>query len=106
MSNSEHFHSNIDSREYRINYSFNCDSSNVVYLLECTVCGVQYVGSTCTPFRLGFNNYKACSRKFNRPFHGKKSMLGKWGRFGDFDTTQLRISPGFAIPTFETNLSP
>ena len=65
MSNSEHFHSNIDSREYRINYSFNCDSSNVVYLLECTFCGVQYVGSTCTPFRLRFNNYKACSRKFN-----------------------------------------
>ena len=65
MSNSEHFHSNIDSREYRINYSFNCDSSNVVYLLECTVCTVQYVGSTCTPFRLRFNNYKACSRKFN-----------------------------------------
>ena len=65
MSNSEHFHSNIDSREYRINYSFNCDSSNVVYLLECTVCGVQNIGSTCTPFRLRFNNYKACSRKFN-----------------------------------------
>ena len=56
---------NLDSREYRINYSFNCDSSNVVYLLECTVCGVQYVGSTCTPFRLRFNNYEACSRKFN-----------------------------------------
>ena len=68
-SNSEHFHSNIDSREYRINYSFNCDSSGVVYLLEsplkCTVCGVQHVGSTCTPFRLRFNNYKACIRKFN-----------------------------------------
>ena len=53
MSNSEHFHSNIESREYRINYSFNCDSSNVVYLLECTVCGVQYVGSTYTPLGLG-----------------------------------------------------
>ena len=65
MNNSEHFHSNIDSREYRINYSFNCDSSNVVYLLECTICGVQYVGSTCTPFRLRFNKYKACSRKLN-----------------------------------------
>ena len=23
------------------------------------------VGSTCTPFRLRFNNYKACSCKFN-----------------------------------------
>ena len=48
MSNREHFHSNADSREYRINYSFNCDSSDVAHLLECTVCGVQYVGSTCT----------------------------------------------------------
>ena len=26
---------------------------------------LPYVGSTCTPFRLRFNNYKACSRKFN-----------------------------------------
>ena len=65
MSYSEHFRSNVDSRECRINYSFNCDSSYVVYLLECTVCGLQYVGSTCTPFRLKFDNYKACSRNFN-----------------------------------------
>ena len=36
-----------------------------MYLLEGTVCGVQYIGSTCTPFRLRFENYKACSRKFN-----------------------------------------
>ena len=34
-------------------------------MLECTVYGVQYVGSTCTSFRLWFNNYKACSRTFN-----------------------------------------
>ena len=48
MRNSENFHSNVDSWEHWINYSFNFDSSNVVYSLECTVCGVQYVGSTCT----------------------------------------------------------
>ena len=47
------------------NYSFNCDSSTVAYLLECAVGGVQYVVSTCTPFRLRFNNYEVCSRKFN-----------------------------------------
>ena len=64
MSNNSYFHSNVTNREYRINYSFNCNSSNVVYLLECTVCGVQYVGSTNTPFRLRFNNYKSSSRKF------------------------------------------
>ena len=65
MNNSTNFHSNVTNKEYKINYSFNCDSSNVVYLLECCICGVQYVGSTRTPFRIRFNNYKACSRKFS-----------------------------------------
>ena len=36
MSNSEHFHSNIDSREYRINYSFKSDSSNIRFRLVST----------------------------------------------------------------------
>ena len=53
MSNSEHFHSNIDSWEYRINYSFNYDSSNVVYLLECTVCGVQMLVAPARLLGLG-----------------------------------------------------
>ena len=48
MSNSEHFHSNIDSREYRINYSFNCDSSNVVYF-------------TSAPNKESFSNFKSGS---------------------------------------------
>ena len=55
------FRSSTTGKEYKINYSFNCDLSNVVYLIECNVCGVQYVGSTCTHFRLRFNNYKACT---------------------------------------------
>ena len=65
MCNTNIFKSHVTNKEYSINFSFNCDSSNVVYLLECNVCGVQYVGSTCTPFRTRFNNYKACNRKFN-----------------------------------------
>ena len=40
-------------------------SSGVVYLLSCKVCGMQYVGSTFTPFRARFNNYKSCSRRFD-----------------------------------------
>ena len=69
MSNSEQFQSNIDSWEYRVHYSFNYDSLNVVHLLECTVCGVQYAGSTCTPFRLRFR-HRAGSRKYPRWNHG------------------------------------
>ena len=65
MNNSTDFHSNVTNKEYRINYSFNCDWSNVVYLLECCISGVQYVGGKPTPFRVWFSNYKACSRKFS-----------------------------------------
>ena len=64
MSESDSFYSHATSKEYKTNFSFNCDSSGVVYLFDCVVCGVQYVGSTNTPFRLRFNNYKACYRKF------------------------------------------
>ena len=64
MSDSDSFHSHVTKKEYKINFSFNCDSSNVVYLFDCVVCGFQYVGSTSPPFRLRFNNYKACYRRF------------------------------------------
>ena len=41
MSNCDRFKSKVTGKEYKVNYSFNCESSNVVYLLECNVCGVQ-----------------------------------------------------------------
>ena len=59
MSDSDSFHSHVTKKEYKIKFSPNCDSLNVVYLFDCVVCGFQYVGSTSTPFRFRFNNYKA-----------------------------------------------
>lgn len=38
---------------------FTCDTENVVYLLECSVCKLQYIGQTETAFRYRFNNHKA-----------------------------------------------
>ena len=64
MSDSDSLHSHVTKKDYKINFSFNCDSSNVVYLFDCVVCRFQYVSSTSTPFRLRFNNYKACYRRF------------------------------------------
>ena len=57
---SDSFHSHVTKKEYKINRPSDFDSSNVVYLFVSVVCGVQYVGSTSTPSRLRFNNYKAC----------------------------------------------
>ena len=59
------FRCNVSGREYDIHSDFNCDSSGVVYLLGCKVCGKQYVGSTFTSFRARFNTDKSSSRKFS-----------------------------------------
>ena len=53
-----------EGREYKIRAeNLNCDSKHVVYLVTCKTCGVQYVGSTCPPFRLRYNNYRSCHRR-------------------------------------------
>ena len=53
-------------RSYSINYQLDCNSNNFVYLIICKVCGLQYVGSTSTKFRLRFNNHKSRQRAHSR----------------------------------------
>ena len=53
------FQSNKTGKEFTINYNLNCNSKNVVYLITCKKCGIQYVGSTTTAFRTRFNNHKS-----------------------------------------------
>ena len=65
MSEGSSFRCNVSGREHDINSNFNWDSSGIVYLLGCKVCGKQYVGSTFTSFRARFKNYKSSSRKFS-----------------------------------------
>ena len=51
---------------YWINYSFDCDSIGVIYLLKCARCFKVYVGSTITTFRKMFNNHKSSLRKYGQ----------------------------------------
>ena len=60
------FTSHTTKRSYNINYQLDCNSNNVVYLITCKVCGLQYVGSTSTKFRLRFNNHKSRLRAHSR----------------------------------------
>ena len=53
------------SRQFEIRKGpLTCDSTNVVYLLQCRTCGIQYVGSSKPAFRMRVNNYKSHHRKF------------------------------------------
>ena len=38
-----------------------CNSKNVVYMVQCKTCLKQYVGSTCTKFRMRFHNINPAS---------------------------------------------
>ena len=47
------FHSNTTGKEYNIF----CKTPNVVYLLDCHVCGSQYVGESVQPFNKRMNGH-------------------------------------------------
>ena len=75
---SDSFHSQVTKKEYKINFSFNCDSLNVVYLFDCVVYGFQYVGSSSTPLGLRFNNNKACYRRFSSGFSAPQIDISRY----------------------------
>ena len=62
----DRFSSLTTGTSYTINRGLDCNSRNVVYLINCKVCGFQYVGSTTTKFRLRFNNHKSRLRAHSR----------------------------------------
>ena len=54
------------NNKYWINYSFDCDSEGVIYVLRCISCSKIYVGRTITSFRKRFNNHKSSMRKYEQ----------------------------------------
>ena len=66
---------NSDENRSFKNFSgrYNCNSENVVYLLQCEICSKKYVGSTKTKFRQRFNVYKSYFRSYARK-HSEGSL--------------------------------
>ena len=53
------FHSKTTGKEYKIFCNVNCKTPNVVYLLDCHVCGSQYVGESVQPFNKRMNGHRS-----------------------------------------------
>ena len=54
------FVSNVTKKSYNVvspNLSMDCTSDNVVYLITCKKCGIQYVGETSQKLRSRFSNH-------------------------------------------------
>jgi hypothetical protein len=58
------FSSTYTRRNYRITDRLNCKSQNIIYLITCTQCRLQYVGETARPLADRLANHKSTIRHF------------------------------------------
>lgn len=59
MSNTKTFKSNTTGKEYTIFGNLTCKTENTVYILECTVCPLQYVGESIQQFNKRMNGHRS-----------------------------------------------
>ena len=52
------FTSHQTQQTYKILHNTNCRSTNVIYLLQCQKCKIQYIGKTENPFNIRLNNHR------------------------------------------------
>ena len=57
--NSQTFFSAHTGKIYFVRQKLSCNSANVIYLVHCKKCNLQYVGSTTTEFKVRFRNHKS-----------------------------------------------
>ena len=60
------FKSNLTKKTFRFFYQVNCNSSFVIYLLECYICNIQYVDKSETPFNIWINNHRKDAKNPNQ----------------------------------------
>ena len=82
ISTTTKFKTNQTNKTFKIYHRVNYKSSFVIYLLECYICNIQYVGKSETPFNIRLNNHRkdvknpnaipAC-KHFNRHDHDFKN---------------------------------
>ena len=78
------FCSTKNDEEFKINYNLDCNCSNVIYLINCKKCKVQYVGgSTMTRFKSRFNNHKS---RVNAHVNLSLNQKGKMTSYTDIST--------------------
>ena len=73
------FTSKINGRKHNVHYTFTCKTRNLVYLIQCKKCGLQYIGETENPLHIRNNGHrsdintrkteKPVAAHFNQPDH-------------------------------------
>jgi hypothetical protein len=59
MQHSSSYTSKVTGKQYKIVCTVICKSANVIYILECSVCGLQYFGESKQPFHKRLNGHRS-----------------------------------------------
>ena len=64
------FTSNITGETFKLRHNTNCQTKNVIYLITCKKCNIQYIGQTKQPVSKRMNSHKfdVCSNYINPAF--------------------------------------
>ena len=113
------FKSSVTQKAYHIFHDLNCKSKLLIYLMECRIYRIQYIGKSETEFNIKLNNHRKDVDRHNAPQADQHFKLLNYNfnqdaRFNlieqldnmridkDLATLQLRKREGFWIETLKT----
>jgi hypothetical protein len=63
MQHSSSYTSKVTGKQYNIVCTVNYKSANIIHIIECSVCGLQYVDELKQPFHKHLNGYRSDNTK-------------------------------------------
>ena len=108
----DEFFSHTTGKSYNVKFHASCKSSNIVYLITCRRCGLQYMGETSQPLNVGINCYRSdithqrtdvspVAKHFNRGAHSISVMVIELSISSD--PCLWKVKEGRWIRTLETS---
>src|SRR5436190_13191713 len=58
IASTSNFQSNVTKKQYPIKGEINCNTTNVIYQLNCNFCDKQYIGQTSNPLRIRMTGHR------------------------------------------------
>ena len=93
--------SNVTKEVFKLQHDLTCSSPRLIYLIECEICGIQYIGQTKRSLRHRFNNHRYDLENYeNRPT--TVSLHFNQGSCHCVYEQDLTIIPIFQGPNLET----
>jgi tripartite motif-containing protein 2/3 len=88
------FSSTHTGEKFIIYYNANCKTENIIYLLECAICGLQYIGETKQQLSKRLNGHRNDANcKHDLPLSRHLRSTGHHDSFGKLKITIIDHNP-------------